>query len=81
MLLPEVEILPGDQPVPLPSFDTFPPRPKRAVSFIPLLVGLRISGALATGSAGIGVALDSYTKLSQQLINDANMGYQSVKDL
>jgi hypothetical protein len=59
MLLPDVEILPGSQQVPLPSFDPPPPWHKRAISFIPLLIG-----ALVTGSAGIGVALDSYTKLS-----------------
>lgn len=62
-----------------------PPQPhlqhRRAIEFIPLLIGLGISGPLATSSAGIGVALDSYTKLSQQLIDDVNMIYQSVKDL
>jgi hypothetical protein len=52
MLLPDVKILLGDQPVPLPSFDTFSPRRKRAISFISCLVGFGISGAFATGSAG-----------------------------
>ncbi|XP_029411576.1 syncytin-1-like isoform X1 [Nannospalax galili] len=76
-----LDIIPGDEPVPLPSFDTFVPRHKRAVQFIPLLIGLGISGALATGSAGVGVAIDTYNKLSQQLINDVNMVYRSVQDL
>lgn len=81
MLLPDVDILPGDQPVPLPSFDTFSPRHRRAIQFISLLIGLGIPGALATGSAGIRVATNTYNKLSQRLIEDVNMGYQSVKDL
>lgn len=59
----------------------FVPRCKRAIQFIPLLIGLGISGALATGTAGVGVALDTYNKLSQQLIDDVNMVYQSVRDL
>lgn len=65
MHLPDIETLPGDQPVPLPSFDTFSPRHRRAIQFIPLLIGLRIFGALATGSAGIGIATDTYNKLCQ----------------
>lgn len=81
LLLPDIEIIRGDEPVPLPSFDMFVARHKRAVQLIPLLVGLGISGVLATGSAGVGVALDTYNKLSQQLIDDINMVYQSVKDL
>lgn len=63
------------------SFDMFIPRRKRVVQFIPLLVGLEISSALATGSAGVGVAISTYNKLSQQLIDDVNMVYQSVRAL
>lgn len=59
----------------------FVPRHKRAIQFIPLLIGLGIFRVLATSSAGVGMATDIYTKLSQQLIDDINMAYQSVKDL
>lgn len=81
LLLPDIEIIRGDEPIPLTSFDMFIPRWKRAVQFIPLLVGLGISSTLATGSAGVGVAISTYNKLSQQFIEDVNMVYQSVRGL
>jgi hypothetical protein len=71
--LPDIEILQGDQPVPLPSFDNFSPRHRRAIQFIPLLIGLGIAGTLATGSPGIVAAAHTYNKLSQRLIGDVNM--------
>nr|XP_020818692.1 syncytin-1-like [Phascolarctos cinereus] len=80
-ILPDIDIIPGDEPVPLPSFDYITGRPKRAVAFIPLLVGLGITGALATGSAGIGVAVDSYTKLSHQFLNDVQTLSGTINDL
>jgi hypothetical protein len=78
---PHIDILPGDEPIPLPSFDTFVPRHKRALHFIPLLIGFSITSALATRTAGLGVAIDSYKKLSLQLISDVNMIYESIKDI
>lgn len=48
---------------------------------IPLLVGLWVVVGLATGSSGIGIALEGYKKLCQQLISDVEMIYQSIKDL
>ena len=47
LLIPDISILPGDEPIPLPSFDTFVPQHKRALQFLPLLVGLSIISALA----------------------------------
>ncbi|XP_072456377.1 uncharacterized protein [Notamacropus eugenii] len=55
-ILPDIDIIPGDEPVPLPSLDYIAGRPKRAMVFIPLLVGLGITGALATGTASLSVA-------------------------
>lgn len=81
ILLPDIEILPGDAPIPLPSFDTLVYRAKRAVQFIPLLVGLGVAGALATGSTGVGVAIHTYTALSQRIADDVQTVYQSVKDI
>ncbi|XP_072471813.1 syncytin-1-like [Notamacropus eugenii] len=80
-ILPDIDIIPGDEPVPLPSLDYIAGRPKRAVVFIPLLVGLGITGALATGTAGLSVAVDSYTKLSHQLINDVQTLSGTINDL
>ncbi|XP_014406000.1 PREDICTED: syncytin-1-like [Myotis brandtii] len=70
IILPDIDIIPGEEPVPLPSLDYIAGRSKRAIQFIPLLLGLGVSGAVASGSAGLGVAVHSYTKLSNQLIDD-----------
>nr|NP_955544.1 transmembrane protein [Squirrel monkey retrovirus] len=52
-----------------------------AVTLIPLLVGLGVSTAVATGTAGLGVAVQSYTKLSHQLINDVQALSSTINDL
>ncbi|XP_041524945.1 syncytin-1-like [Microtus oregoni] len=80
-LLPDVELLPGNEPVPIPTFDYFSPRHQRAIQFIPLLVGLGVAGTLGTGTAGLATSLSSYTKLSQQLADDITKVYTSVQDL
>lgn len=80
-LLPDVELISGDEPVPIPTFDYVSPRHKRAVQFIPLLVGMGVVGALGTRTAGLAAAVSSYTKLSQQLADDITMVYKSVQDL
>lgn len=35
VLLPDIEILPGDEPVPIPSLDYITGHSKRAIQFIP----------------------------------------------
>ena len=60
------------------SIDYFTPRPKNAVQFIPILVGLGISGALATGSASMGIEIKLYSKKSQQLDDDVQTIFRSV---
>lgn len=54
VLLPDIEVLPGDEPVPILSLDYITGCTTWAVQFIPLLVGLGISGALGIGAAGVG---------------------------
>lgn len=80
-LLPDIDIISGDDPVPIPTFDYIAGRQKRAVTLIPLLVGLGVSTAVATGTAGLGVAVQSYTKLSHQLINDVQALSSTINDL
>jgi hypothetical protein len=65
LLIADIDILPGDEHIPLPSFDTFVPQHKRALQFIPPTggVGLRITSALVSGTVGLGIAIDSYKKL------------------
>ncbi|XP_004845702.1 syncytin-2-like [Heterocephalus glaber] len=81
VVLPDISLIPGDEPVPLPSLEYIAGRHKRAVLLVPLLVGLGVSGALATGSAGMGVALHSYAKLSNQLIDDVQALSGTITDI
>ncbi|XP_030791121.1 syncytin-1-like isoform X2 [Rhinopithecus roxellana] len=53
-LLPDIDIIPGDEPVPIPAIDHFLGRAKRAIQFIPLLVGLGITTAVTTGVSSLG---------------------------
>ena len=67
--------------MPIPSFDLWAGRTKRAITAIPLLVGLGITGAVATGSTGLGVSLHSYNQLSRQLIEDVEALSGTIQDL
>ncbi|KAL0601876.1 envelope glycoprotein [Plecturocebus cupreus] len=49
-LFPDASIVPGDNPVPLPSFDSVIGRRKRAIQFIPLLATLGITAAVSHGN-------------------------------
>ncbi|XP_023579322.1 syncytin-1-like [Octodon degus] len=80
-LLPDMEIIVGDQPMPMPTFDSIAGHHKRAVGLIPILVVLGVSRALATGSAGLGVAMHSYAKLSKQLIDDVQALSSTIQDI
>ncbi|XP_062954402.1 syncytin-1-like [Cynocephalus volans] len=80
-LLPDVDIIPGDEPVPVPSIDHIAGRAKRAVQLIPLLAGLGISAAVATGTAGLSHSISQYIKLSTQLISDMQTISQTIHDL
>ncbi|XP_066203031.1 syncytin-1-like [Saccopteryx leptura] len=80
-LMPDIDIIPGDEPVPVPTLDYISGRLKRAVTLIPLLVGLGVTGAIASGMAGLGVALHSYNKLSHQLIDDIQSVSRSIQDI
>ncbi|XP_063112236.1 syncytin-1-like [Cavia porcellus] len=80
-LLPDIGIVPGDQPIPIPAVDTFIKRHKRDVLILPLLAGLGITGALATGTAGLGVSLTKYTQLSKQLIEDMSIVERTLQEI
>ncbi|XP_065736231.1 syncytin-1-like [Phocoena phocoena] len=80
-LLPNVDLISGDTPLPIPSFDLWTGRTKRAITAIPLLVGLGITGAVATGSSGLGVSLHSYNQLSRQLIENVEALSGTIQDL
>ncbi|XP_037367520.1 endogenous retrovirus group FC1 Env polyprotein [Talpa occidentalis] len=80
-LLPDIDVVPGSEPMPIPTVDHFFSRSKRAVHLIPLYAGLGITAAVASGTAGLGISLSQYTKLSQQLINDVHALSSTIQDL
>lgn len=81
MLLPNIKIIDENTPVPIPSFDYIAGRQRRAVQFIPLLATLGISTAVVTGSTELGIAVQKYRKLSQQLIKDVQTLSTTIQDL
>ncbi|XP_043336469.1 syncytin-1-like [Cervus canadensis] len=70
VLLPDIDLISGKEPVPIPTLDHVAGKKKRAIQMVPLLVGLGLSTSLAAGAAGIGLSQHTYAKLSQQIISD-----------
>ncbi|KAM4812163.1 syncytin-1-like [Urocitellus parryii] len=81
LLLPDITIVPGDEPLPIPSLETLVRRHRRAVQALPLLATLGITAAVGTGTAGLGTAIHSYCRLSQQLIDDVQTLSGTIGDL
>jgi hypothetical protein len=81
LLLPDITVVSGDEPLPIPSLDTLIKRHKRAIQALPLLASLGITAAIGTGTAGLGTAIHSYRRLSQQLIDDVQTLSGTIKDL
>lgn len=67
--------------MPIPSSNFATGRSKRAVVVIPLLTSLGITGTLTIGTAGLGVSIHSYLRLSRQLINDVEALSGTIQDL
>nr|AAF81698.2 envelope glycoprotein [Fowlpox virus]AIG99440.1 env protein [Reticuloendotheliosis virus]ARM38918.1 envelope glycoprotein [Fowlpox virus]UJR02113.1 env protein [Fowlpox virus]UJR02117.1 env protein [Reticuloendotheliosis virus] len=80
-IVPDMSIISGEEPIPLPSIEYTAGRHKRAVQFIPLLVGLGITGATLAGGTGLGVSVHTYHKLSNQLIEDVQALSGTINDL
>jgi hypothetical protein len=81
LLLPDITVVSGDEPLPIPSLDTLIKRHKRAIQALPLLASLEITAAIGTDTAGLGTAIHSYRRLSQQLIDDVQTLSGTIKDL
>ena len=80
-LLPDLNIIPNNQSLPIPAFDHLGGRSKRAIQAIPIMLGLGITAGVATGSAGIGTSLHYYNTLSRQMINDLGAVSENILDL
>ena len=80
VLLPDIDIIHGKEPVPVPSLDFISSQLKRGITLIPLVVGLGLTGTLA-GSTRLGISIHSYVKLSNQLIDDIQALSSTIQDL
>lgn len=81
MLIPDVDIIPGDKAVSVPSFDYIGGKSKRAIQMISLLVGLGMTAGMATGATGIGLSSHLFNKLFLQLIDDGKAISSTILDL
>ncbi|XP_053409516.1 syncytin-2-like isoform X1 [Nycticebus coucang] len=81
LLLPDIDIVNGNESLPIPSFDYISGRSRRAVQFLPLLATLGITAGMATGTAGMGIAVHKYTELSQLMAEDIQALSGTVRDL
>lgn len=81
ILSPDVDIVPGDEPLLIPSFDFTDSQSKRAIQMIPLLAGLGVPTGVATGTTGIGMESHLYRKLSLQLVNDIPLASSTIFNL
>jgi hypothetical protein len=67
-LPPQINIVPNNQTLPIPL--TVHTQTKRAIQFIPLLIGLGIMAGIGTGIEGIASSVSYYNQLSVDLTND-----------
>ncbi|XP_017655634.1 syncytin-1-like [Nannospalax galili] len=81
ILLPNIDIISGNEPLPVPSFDYIRGKSKRAIQMIPLLATLGITTGLATGTAALGIATHGFRTLSLQLINDVQILSDTLLDI
>lgn len=68
-ILPQVDVINGAEPVPVPTFDYIAGRSKRAIQLLPIFATLGFTAAAATGSAGLGYSLQ-LKQVTEGLISD-----------
>jgi hypothetical protein len=68
LLIPQISTVPNNQTLPVPLMAHI--HSKRAIQFIPLLIGLRITAGLGKGIGGITSSTSYYNQLSVDLTND-----------
>jgi hypothetical protein len=75
-LTPQINIVPNNQTLPVPLMAHM--KSKRAIQFIPLLIGLGIMAGIGTGTGGTSLSAFYYNQLSKDLINDIEQVPRSI---
>jgi hypothetical protein len=73
---PKINIVPNNQTLPLPW--TAHTQTKRAIQFIPLLIGLGITAGIGAGIGGIASSASCHNQLSVDLTNDIEQVARSI---
>ena len=70
LLFPELGVIQGNEPLPIPVVDMIAARHERAVQIVPLLVATGIAIGVGTGVAGITTSLAQYNTFTSQFKSD-----------
>ena len=70
LLFPELGVIQGNEPLPIPVVDMKAVQHKRAVQVVPLLVTTGIAIGAGTGIAGITTSITQYNTFTSQLKSD-----------
>ena len=70
LLFPELGVIQGNEPLPIPVVDMIAAQHKRAVQVVPLLVATGIAIGAGTGVAGIMTSMTKYNTLTSQFKSD-----------
>ena len=69
LLFPELGVIQGNEPLPIPVVNMIAARHKRAVQVVPLLVAAGIAVGTSTGIAGITTSMTKYNEITSTLNN------------
>ena len=67
LLFPELGVIQGNEPLPIPVVDMIAAQHKRAVQVVPLLVTMGIAIGAGTGIAGITTSMTQHDKFTSKL--------------
>ena len=70
LLFPELGVIQGNEPLPIPVVDMIAAQHKRAVQVMPLLVTMGIAIGAGTGIAGITTSITQYNTFTSQFKTD-----------
>jgi hypothetical protein len=70
LLFPELGVIQGNEPLPIPDVDMIAAQHKRAVQVVPLLVTMAIAIDVGTGIAGQTTSMTQYNTFTSQFKSD-----------